>query len=85
MTRITVNKQNRPNITSYSHDSRSLYVLQTLARGLEGMLEYEGNVEETFMQTFSLSFKDVFGDVPHHELKENGQNIPVTNENRRVG
>lgn len=33
-------------------------------------MEYSGDdIEETFMQTFSISYKDVFGVVYNHELK----------------
>ena len=38
--------------------------------GLKELLEYSGDdIEETFMQTFSISYKDVFGVVYNHELK----------------
>ena len=45
---------------------------------------YEGNVEETFMQPFQISYQDVFGSTISHDLKENGTTIMVTNFNRQV-
>ena len=39
------------------------------------MLDYEGDVEETFMQTFQISYQDVFGATLSHELKERGEQI----------
>ena len=38
--------------------------------GLKELLEYpEADVEETLMQTFRISYKDVFGVVYDHDLK----------------
>jgi ubiquitin-protein ligase E3 A len=54
----------------------------TLARGLEQLLAFDGNVEETFCRTFQVE-TEAFGDVVTHDLKPNGANIPVTNENRQ--
>ena len=48
------------------------------------MLKYEGDVEDTFMQTFQLSHHDVFGNVLTFNLKPDGDQIPVTNQNRQV-
>lgn len=48
------------------------------------MLEYDGDVENTFMQTFKIDYKDVFGCVLSHELKDRGDQIPVTTQNRQV-
>ncbi len=48
------------------------------------MLEFEGDVENTFMQTFRISYTDVFGATLHHDLKEHGDEIVVTKENREV-
>lgn len=48
------------------------------------MLEYPGNVKEDFMCTFKIGYTDVFGSSLSHDLKENGGDIPVTNENRVV-
>ena len=57
---------------------------QTLAASLQQMLDYDGDVEETFMQTFRISYTDVFGANLSHDLKENGDDITVTKENRQV-
>lgn len=49
------------------------------------MLEYtESDLEEVFMQTFRISYQDVFGTIIHHDLKEDGDNINVTQENKHV-
>ena len=48
---------------------------------LQLLLDFEGNVEETYCRSFSVD-TDVFGEIVSHELKENGANIPITNENR---
>jgi len=56
----------------------------TLARGLQQLLEFEGDVEDTFMQTFTISYKDVFGSVLDHNLKgEDSAPVTVTNANRQ--
>ncbi|KAL5012275.1 hypothetical protein ScPMuIL_010826 [Solemya velum] len=56
----------------------------TLASSLQQMLDYEGDdLEETFMQTFSVSQVDVFGTTINHMLKDKGDHIPVTNDNRK--
>ncbi|KAH3713555.1 hypothetical protein DPMN_073347 [Dreissena polymorpha] len=58
---------------------------QTLAQSLHEMLDYGGeDFEDVFMQTFLISYKDVFGSTITHELRENGDSIPVTQENKRV-
>ena len=52
------------------------------------MLEFDGDpqeFEEAYMATFQVSFSDVFGTVHMHDLKEGGESIPVTKENRQVG
>lgn len=48
------------------------------------MLEYEGSVEDDMMITFQISHTDLFGNPMMHDLKENGDKIPITNENRKV-
>ena len=48
------------------------------------MLDFDGDVHETFMQTFRISYTDVFGANLTHDLKENGDDIPVTKENRQA-
>ena len=58
---------------------------QTLAKGLQDLLDYDGDVEDVFMQTFRISYKDVFGCILYHNLKGDDENpVPVTNENRQV-
>lgn len=50
------------------------------------MLDYrEEDFEDVFMQTFQISYKDVFGNTITHELKENGDDIAVTQLNKKVG
>ncbi|XP_028391449.1 probable E3 ubiquitin-protein ligase HECTD2 [Dendronephthya gigantea] len=56
-------------------------VVPDLAKGLQGLLNYEGDVEDDMCQTFQVS-STVFGSVVTENLKENGHLIPVTNENR---
>ena len=56
-------------------------VMPELAKGLQELLKYEGNVEDDMCQTFQVS-TTVFGSVMTENLKENGHSIPVTNENR---
>eukprot|EP00761_Pharyngomonas_kirbyi_P013978 gb/GECH01014008.1/.p1 GENE.gb/GECH01014008.1/~~gb/GECH01014008.1/.p1 ORF type:complete len:721 (+),score=180.72 gb/GECH01014008.1/:1-2163(+) len=52
-----------------------------LERGLEQLLNYDGDVEETFCRTFEFE-SEAFGERVHHELKPGGSEVPVTNENR---
>jgi len=53
-----------------------------LGRGLKQLLEYEGDdVEDMFGMNFQVR-KEVFGEVIVHDLKPNGDQIPVTKENR---
>ena len=59
-------------------------MMKVLAKNLMALLECEGNVEELFMCTFSVSYDDMVGGTCTHDLKENGKEIPVTNENRKV-
>lgn len=39
-------------------------------------------MEEVFMQTFKISYTDIFGDTVFHELKSDGDKIFVTQENK---
>ncbi|XP_039264835.2 ubiquitin-protein ligase E3A-like isoform X1 [Styela clava] len=55
----------------------------SLYQGLKGLLEYEGNVEEDMMTTFSIGYHDMFGTSRSFELKPDGINIPVTKDNRK--
>ncbi|KAL1918392.1 uncharacterized protein VTP21DRAFT_3052 [Calcarisporiella thermophila] len=52
------------------------------ARGLEHLLEFEGDVESIFCRDFVGEY-EAFGEVQRIPLIPNGENIPVTNENRK--
>ncbi|XP_025925227.1 ubiquitin-protein ligase E3A isoform X3 [Apteryx mantelli] len=54
-----------------------------LYQSLRDLLEYEGSVEDDMMITFQISHTDLFGNPMMHDLKENGDKIPITNENRK--
>ncbi|KAF3857483.1 hypothetical protein F7725_009342 [Dissostichus mawsoni] len=54
-----------------------------LHQSLKELMEYEGSVEEDMMITFQISHTDLFGNPLMHDLRENGDKIPVTNENRK--
>jgi ubiquitin-protein ligase E3 A len=55
----------------------------TLYNSLKQLLEYnEPDVEEVFMQTFRISYQDVFGSIINYDLKEHGDEISVTQENK---
>ncbi|XP_023244373.1 probable E3 ubiquitin-protein ligase HECTD2 [Centruroides sculpturatus] len=56
-------------------------VMPDVAVGLGELLSYEGNVEEDFCMNFQVSVEE-FGEMKTHVLKTEGENIPVTNENR---
>lgn len=58
--------------------------LQSLASGLQDLLDYEGDVESEMMCNFTIGYTDMFGSSLNKELKENGAEITVTNENRQV-
>lgn len=53
-----------------------------LARGLQTLLDFEGDVAETFGQTFVYTWEE-FGVVHTKQLIENGANVIVTNHNRK--
>jgi ubiquitin-protein ligase E3 A len=53
----------------------------TLARGLQQLLEYDGDVEYTFCRTFRID-EERFGHRFEVDLVPDGDNIDVTNENR---
>lgn len=44
----------------------------------------EPDIEEVFMQTFRISYQDIFGSIMHYDLKENGDQLNVTQENKYV-
>ncbi|GMS97942.1 hypothetical protein PENTCL1PPCAC_20117, partial [Pristionchus entomophagus] len=55
----------------------------TEGRGLQSLLDYEGNdVEEVFCLTFTISYS-MLGENFTVPLKTNGENNPVTNANRQ--
>ncbi|GAB1608841.1 ubiquitin-protein ligase E3A-like, partial [Argonauta hians] len=54
-----------------------------LAQSLQDLLDCEDEVEHIYMQTFCLSYQDVFGNVVTQNLKENGDQITVTNANKQ--
>ncbi|XP_044055295.1 ubiquitin-protein ligase E3A isoform X2 [Siniperca chuatsi] len=54
-----------------------------LYQSLKELLEYTGNVEEDMMLTFQISHTDLFGNPVLYDLKEQGDQIPVTKENRQ--
>lgn len=55
-----------------------------LYSGLKNMLEYPDNdMEEVFIQTFRICYQDVFGSNIFHELKPNGDDIMVNQENKQ--
>ena len=53
----------------------------SLARGLQQLLEYEGNVEKTFCRDF-VADVDRYGQIVQVPLCSNGENRTVTNSNR---
>ncbi|XP_064600121.1 probable E3 ubiquitin-protein ligase HECTD2 [Liolophura sinensis] len=53
-----------------------------VAHGLQELLDYEGNVEDDFCLTFQISFSEL-GQTKTHNLKTDGDKIPVTNKNRK--
>lgn len=54
----------------------------TLARCLQDILDFPDEVEEVYMQMFSISYRDVFGNMITHHLKEKGDQIPVNSSNK---
>ncbi|CAN8072825.1 unnamed protein product [Agarophyton chilense] len=55
----------------------------SIGRSMRHLQEYEGNdVEEVFALRFEISYENLFGNEVTVELKENGANTTVTNENR---
>lgn len=52
---------------------------------LKAILDYDGDdIEDVFMQTFRISYQDVFGNVLTHDLIENGDLILVNHDNKQV-
>lgn len=55
----------------------------SLFQGLTELLQYKGDdIEETFLQTFRISYKDVFGTHLTYDLKENGEQILVNHDSK---
>lgn len=56
----------------------------TLMKSLSDVLEYDGeDFEDVFEMTFRIGYKDVFGNNLTHDLKEGGDNICVTQGNKK--
>lgn len=56
----------------------------TLAKSLVQLLDYEQeDMDEVFLQTFRIGFKDIFSNSVHHDLKEGGADIPVSQHNKK--
>jgi ubiquitin-protein ligase E3 A len=53
-----------------------------LGKGLQQLLDFEGDVEDVYCRTFQAE-TEAYGKIFTHDLKENGGDIPVTNQNRR--
>ncbi|XP_058055109.1 ubiquitin-protein ligase E3A [Anopheles bellator] len=55
-----------------------------LFNSLTSLLEYtENDMEEVFMQTFKIGYRDVFGNTLEHELKPDGDKAFVTQDNKQ--
>jgi len=52
-----------------------------MAIGFRNLIEFDGDVESTFCRDFTIRY-DFFGGERVVELKENGANIQLNNENR---
>ncbi|GBG27789.1 Ubiquitin-protein ligase, putative [Hondaea fermentalgiana] len=52
-----------------------------LAKGLEDLLAFDGDVEQTFCRNFQVSY-EAFGEIKTVDLVPDGANKAVTNENR---
>lgn len=57
-------------------------VMPSIASSLQDLLDYDGNVQEDFMMKFEISYNE-FDVVKTVALKDNGENIDLTNENRK--
>ena len=65
--------------------SQIFFFTQELYNGLKNLLDYEeDDIEEMFMQTFRICYKDAFGEIVYHDLIDNGDNITVNHINKRV-
>lgn len=58
----------------------------TMYNSLLELLNYQENdMEDVFMQTFRISYQDVFGNLLTHDLKEDCENLYVNQDNKQVG
>lgn len=69
----------RTNLSSDVQDLKR--AMPELGRGLQQLLDFEGNVESTFAQSFEVQY-DFFGELGTVELKPGGSGISITNDNR---
>ena len=53
-----------------------------LGRGLQSLLDFEGDVESTFLHSFDVEY-DYYGELRTQELKPGGSQIAVTKDNRQ--
>lgn len=55
-----------------------------LYNSLKSIIDHQENdMEEVFMQTFKICYKDVFGNALDHELKPDGDKISVNQDNKQ--
>ncbi len=73
-------KKNFPLFSIIQDDLKEAF--PTLGANLEKLRAFEGNVEEAFSLDFVVTY-DYFGEMRKHELKPDGTNISVTNDNRK--
>lgn len=53
-----------------------------LAKGLKDLLDFEGDVEEVYSQSFQVTVRDVYGEVQVVDLIPGGDQVPLTADNR---
>ncbi|BFZ58211.1 Putative E3 ubiquitin-protein ligase [Savitreella phatthalungensis] len=63
------------------HDLKLLH--PSLGQGLQKLLDFDGDVESTFCRNFVVERRDKQGHVHTVPLCPDGENLPVTNDNRR--
>lgn len=56
--------------------------MQELAKGFEQLLNFDGDVESVYQRNFTFD-EECMGVTRTIELKPNGADIPLTNENRK--
>jgi hypothetical protein len=54
----------------------------TLAKGFKQLLAFDGDVENTFLRNFSVTY-EMYGESKTEPLKSGGEKIPLTLENRQ--